>query len=541
MCFVLAMCTRADGQFPPSETSLPVYLDEYGQQIPELLTRYQGLLRGVLSCYDRVVLHGTLHELGYAGGMTGYLMRHRIRIFDYTQWAKPLTEQLRANAEQLAKEHGLKIEHVRKSPKETRKEDLIARTLEQRGHAPGLVKILSAMETCQSYKPWHDKKSHKTFLKPHRGRCLHYYFYFIDEEFGLCHVRVPTWAPFRVQVYFNGHQWLAAKLRQSGIEHVLRDNAFIEIADFGRAQQLANTFDVSRLHARLDEFVKRYCPIIESLQEWYRYSLSQVEYATDVVFRRQIDLKPLYQELVRTAVHAVKPDHIATFLGRKLDGRYQDEMGNKFDVRIHGTRILHRMGPVSIKMYDKFGLMLRIETTANDVTFFKHHRKVERRDGTDEYKLAPLKKSIYSLDPDLRTLMFAANRRYLEFLSALEDRSPGLKALHKLSKKSSDSNGRTHKGLNFFDAEDEAALLALGQGELAISGLRRGELRKYLPNKSGAQISALLKRLRTHGLIRRIGQTYKYHLTTLGRKAVLAGHKLKEFLVIPTLAQPVAA
>jgi hypothetical protein len=75
------------------------------------------------------------------------------------------------------------------------------------------------------------------------------------------------------------------------------------------------------------------------------------------------------------------------------------------------------MGPVSLKMYDKHGFILRIETTVNDVSFFKNHRQVEHRDGTTQTKWTSMKKGIYSL-PALREVLCAANRRYLEFISA---------------------------------------------------------------------------------------------------------------------------
>ena len=78
--------------------------------------------------------------------------------------------------------------------------------------------------------------------------------------------------------------------------------------------------------------------------------------------------------LVETLIHTVKPTDIATFLGQKLHGNYRGEMGNRFNVRWLGSRLKHVMGPVSLKLYDKFGLVLRIETTVNDVTFFKQHR-----------------------------------------------------------------------------------------------------------------------------------------------------------------------
>jgi hypothetical protein len=67
------------------------------------------------------------------------------------------------------------------------------------------------MELCSTYKPWHNTQTGKTFLKPDDGKCLHYYFYFVDEELGLCYVRVPTWLPCHLQICFNGHNWLAAR------------------------------------------------------------------------------------------------------------------------------------------------------------------------------------------------------------------------------------------------------------------------------------------------------------------------------------------
>jgi DNA-binding MarR family transcriptional regulator len=186
------------------------------------------------------------------------------------------------------------------------------------------------------------------------------------------------------------------------------------------------------------------------------------------------------------------------------------------------------MGPAAIKMYDKFGLIVRIETTANNVSFFKHHRKVEQRDGTTVYKLAPLKKSIYSLG-DLQQLLLAANRRYLDFISAIEDPSEGNKLLGKISETKMD-NHRPYKGFNFFAAEDQHVFEILLRGEHNIQGLRNADLRRHLPFNAG-QVSRLLKRLRVHGLIKRIGRTYKYYLTAIGRRALLAGLHVRQMLL----------
>ena len=510
---------------------------ERGLAMNSLLDRYRDKIRGVISCYDRVIIRGTLPGLCYAGGMTSYLNAHKIRIFDYPRWAEPLRDEIKANTEKIASETGLEIEFIRKA-KSFRKEDRIKEIIRERGDHPGLVHVFSAMEICDSYKPWHDKKSGQTFLKPDSGKCLHYYFYFIDEKFGLCHLRVPTWAPFRLQMYFNGHSWLANRLVREGVRFKLIDNAFTEIDDFARAQNLSDKANVKELHEALDRFAGLYCPVIKDLEISYHWSLSQVEYATDVVFKRQEDLHDLYSCLILTAIHAVHPDQVATFLGRKLTSRYEGEVGNNFSTRIEGTRIRHQMGPASLKMYDKFGLILRIETTTYDVAFFKHHRMVEQRNGQSVFKLAQLKRSIYSLEPDLMNLMAASNRRYLAFLSDLDDPTAGMKALDKISE-SVCENERMFRGYNLFREEDQILFENILRGEYMISGMRNKNLRSRL-KKSSQQVSYALKRLRVHGLIKRLGKTYKYYITEFGRRVAILGLKLKELYVIPTLAQSLA-
>ena len=238
--------------------------------------------------------------MGYAEGMTGFLYSHGIRIFDYKKLAQDQRDQIRANTERVAKEAGVTIHHIRR--KGVRKEKVAREYLERRGEAPGLVCILSAMESCTSYKPWHDKKSGRTFLKTSGGKCLHYYFYFMDERFGLCFVRVPTWSPFRLQFYFNGHGWLASKLREEGVAYQMLDNAFLSIDDFARAQEIADEFPVLELMVTLARYARKVCPVEEAFGTSYRWTVMQVEYAMDIVFRSQAALKSLYEHLVRTAV-----------------------------------------------------------------------------------------------------------------------------------------------------------------------------------------------------------------------------------------------
>jgi hypothetical protein len=178
--------------------------------------------------------------------------------------------------------------------------------------------------------------------------------------------------------------------------------------------------------------------------------------------------------------------------------------------------------------------VLRLETTTNDVSFFKHHRKVEHRSGPSSRELAPLKKSIYSLI-DLREILLGCNRRYLEFLSALEDTSSGARDLARLTEPQREGE-RTVKGLNFFERTEQHLLRALQRPEFNIHGMRRADLKPFVPEMSPSRLSRQLHRLRSLGLLKRVTRSYRYYLTRLGRAAIAAASCLTEFQIIPVLA-----
>jgi hypothetical protein len=493
-----------------------------------LTERYEDRIAGVLSCYDRVVITGTVPVICYADGMTRFLYANGIRIFDYPQFAQTLRDRVRDGAALLAANSGIGIEHIAKS--HIRKEAVVARVLAQRGDHPGLVHILSAMESCDSYRPWHDKASGKTFVRPDSGKCLHYYFYFMDAALGLVYLRVPTWAPFRLQFYCNGHSWLARQMTAAGISYTMADNAFVRIDDWQRAQQLADALSPDQLHRVLDHYAGLCCPVCDVFGQSYHWSLMQVEYATDLAFRSTTTLAPLYDQLIRQTVLNVKAEQVANFLGRHITPQLAQEIGSQFSTRIEGTCVKHRFGKSSIKMYDKCGIVLRIETTTNDVSFFKHHRKVEHRQGPPTRELAPVKKSIYSLI-DLREILLGCNRRYLAHLSALDDFSAGVRALDRLTKPRKVEE-KTVKGLNFFEPGDSALLHALQNPRVNIAGIRRADLLPELEMFSPNRLSRQLRRLLDLGVIKRVTGTYRYYLTKAGRAATAAAERLTAATII---------
>ena len=159
---------------------------------------------------------------------------------------------------------------------------------------------------------------------------------------------------------------------------------------------------------------------------------------------------------------------------------------------------------------------------------------VEHRQGPATRALAPVKKTIYSL-MDLRKILLGCNRRYLEYLSSLDDFSAGIRALDRLTQPRP-VKGRNLKGLNFFSRVEQSLLAALQRPGFNIAGLRRAHLRPLLTQSSPATLSRQLARLRQLGVIKRVTGTYRYYLTRAGRAAIAAGRRLTEQTIIPALA-----
>jgi hypothetical protein len=500
----------------------------------KFLEKYGPKIEGAISCFDRVIISGTLNKWGYSEGMFSYLMRNNIRIMDFPKFAKGYNEKIREKVEAAAKAEGIKIENIRK-PGRFDKEEEIKKILSRTDKKEGIVHIYSSMEISGGYEGKYDHKNKKVSLHNITPRCLNYYIYFIDKVLGLCFVRIPTWIPFRIQFYFNGHNYLAYKLRKNKIDYKMNDNAFIEISGYQSVQKLSDDIRAKDFHIWLDKIIERYIPFLEETGQSYRWTILQAEYSTDIIFREKEDLRLLYEELIINCIHSVKPENIATFFSRALAAQYKGEVGTRYNKQIQGTRIKHYMGANSIKMYDKASVVLRIETTVNDIYQFQTFRSVVTRSGEKVNKYAVMKRSIYSLY-DLGKFCQSANSRYMDFISCFEENLQGEKNLLKISEKIYWKD-RSYKGFNFFDSFDANVLIALDSGEFNINGFRNKSIRKKLQTDlSSSMVTRILKRLWLHGLIKKVKNSFKYYLTNLGKKVIAIALMLKEKNIIPALS-----
>jgi len=511
-----------------------------------LVGRYAAEIKGVIECFDRVVLFGTYKAIGWTGAMEQRLRGRGISFMEFNKsYANELRLKVADHVRTPARADGIEIRQVNYGE---RKEAIVEEILAARGRREGVVCILGAMERCRCFKVGKNQKSGFLQLQWSPGKCQHFYVYFVDAEFGLCHLRIPTWAPFRLQFCCNGHDWLQRQMREAGIRFKKADNCFTDVSDFAAAQALLKKFAPQRLHQMLDRMAARWVAVHRHFGHSLHWSVYQAEWSSDIVFKNDRVLPELYREIVRTAAIEVGCADIYRFMGKKPRANGKAEPSSRLQTLVQGTRLKHTLGATSLKMYDKAGCVLRIECTTSDVTTFKHRRKAEPRrsagSGTSQsgagssgaMKWAPMRKTCYSLGA-VAEAMSACNRRYLACISQWRDRTQERHALVEVTASRRDEKDRSVRGVNFFRADDLQFLRALQRGEHQIQGVRNRTLQPHLPGWKPSRIGRTLRRFRVLKLIKPVAGTRKYYPTARGESLVIAGLQLTERIILPAFAE----
>src|SRR6202050_4566911 len=212
---------------------------------------------------------------------------------------------------------------------------------------------------------------------------------------------------------------------------VQAENAFLQLDDPAAAQQLADQFWQLDWVSILNRFV---APVNLLLQQpWleqraYRWVINQAEFSTDLRFTSQQTLADLYRPLLEHALLNFSASDILGYLGRRLHPRFDGEVLTDLKKGRHpGARIKHRMKNNWLKMYDKFGLVLRIETVINNPREFRV-RRLQTRAGRPEMAWCPMNKGVCNLYR-YREVALAANERYLEALSVVDDPAPAYRQI----------------------------------------------------------------------------------------------------------------
>jgi hypothetical protein len=490
----------------------------------EFLHRHCASVTGALSGLDRVLFRGTHRLLATAKGLMNFLWNKQILLKDFGDWSEELTGQIRADSERVAGEAGRPIRYVNDSA--LRKEDLAREIAAHDKIERGLACVLTAVEPCWSYVVRRDRSKKKLVLECQPRKCLHLYHYFMHEQFGLMHVRMQTWLPFNLRVCLNGRSWLARQMDAAGIDYVQRDNCFTHVGDVAAAQSLLDEQLKMDWPAVLDGMVHLVCPIQRQLLSFAGepldpyWSVDQSEWATDVMFKDTRSLALVYPKLVRQGVLTLGSTDVLKFLGKKLDGRFKGQVGTDLKSRPEGVRLKHQVDGNSVKMYDKQGTVLRVETTINDPSRFKSFRGTEAQPRKKQWR--QMRKGVADFHRRAEVGQ-ACNERYLSHLAKVECPRTVREALTPLGK-SITRNGRKYRGLRLL-SDDARLIEAVGNGQFAINGFRNENIRHSLFGKDGdkcqtrkrsGQVSRRLALLKAHGLIRRVPKTRRWMLTEEG-------------------------
>jgi hypothetical protein len=509
--------------------------------LPEsFLAQFGEHVTGFLSGFDRLRFRATLRPLFQPGGLEIYLSCCKVLIKDFSSFAQKLTERVKEEAYGLFRKAKRPIHYL---PNAQTSKELLAQELAKTTNSAleqGAVALFACVEPCLSFQIRGDRQAKRLRLVLEHSKCTHLYHYYQHPEFGLMHVRVQTWFPFTVDICLNGRQWLAHQMDQAGIAYRQCDNCFVWVEDFVEAQKLLDRQLQSDWPALLQKLLILAHPLQGEITGAmrglsYYWSASQTEFATDIVFDHAQSLQRLYPHFLLHGIRSFQSPDVLRFLGKKVNpstgkvhANFKGQVTSSLKERPEGVRLRHTVNGNSLKMYDKFGNVLRIEATLIHPEEFKVYRPKEG-DPEGPKTWRELRRGVADLHRRAEVSQ-AANNRYLLALASVT----GSNSLHQEAASVCQPvfyHTRRYRGLNPLCDSDYALLQAVSQGQFILSGSRNRDLRAllYKPAKDllqrrrqAAAITRKLTMLRAHGLLRKIPHSHHYQLTPKGRRIITA-------------------
>ena len=482
------------------------------------------------TCLDRIVLHGYLTGLQRPEQLV-YFFHDVVGVACIEP--KVLlgrTAAYRAWMEQFTQGQGIP---VLAAPKGVRKEALVRPYYGQLGPHEGIACVLTSLEnnrTFISYAPQRTPLSgdeHYRRIETGRKRFQHLYWYVWDPVMGPMSVRVATYLPFTVTYYLNGHHFVSERLRQAGVAFYQQDNAILSVADPVALQAAADALTPAVLQDRCDYWTAKLAPSFSPAEHArldlrYRYSLAQIELATDVIFESPSPLRALFRRAVELGLLLGGADRATHLFGRQITARYQGKLQTVLDRRNEGHPVLRSYYQTSfVKQYEKAETVLRTETCVND----PYHLTVGRR--------------LENL-PTLVERMAETNQRFLDAQAELLACTVDQGELARLAQPVQVGKRRV-PGLRLQDDRVIRLLdVLLHPGSFVADWTSRDVLARLLERHRLTatdyrltQLRYDLGKLRAHGFVERIGRSRRYRLTARGLKLGVILVKLRTRLLGP--------
>jgi hypothetical protein len=482
-----------------------------------------------IECVDRVLLNGYVKYLQMPGGLVNFIREQKQMPIPSPKAMYEMTQTYRSAVEAFAAAEGLEIYEFKKKDV---KEEIAQARLAQFSQKSGVVLIGKAQEKASAFKGKRaDKENGKVWFNYSRQEVYvtHYYFYILDEEFGLGFIKVCTYLPFEVKVCFNGHERAKQCLRQEGLAFEALDNGFAACAQPHRLQQVCHELSAEKIQAYFDRWVDKLPWPLSATERAAGYghqlSIWQLEVSRTQIFIDPAQGRALVESIIRDNLDLGRPDQVSLLFERRVTQATPSEFHSR--VIQHGVlpsiRVKYKHS--ALKQYFKDGRGLRSEMMFNNLADFGFNKGLVNFAAVVDFGRHCLK-------------------RLLEQLQVSQDCFLPLDQVRQLGQPTHLDNGQRASALRFGDPRVMALMAALARHGHLLTDMTNPTLREtvaqFLGDEaatySSAHMSYDLRRLRLKGLIERLPNSYAYRLTDLGTKTAIFFTKLQQRLFNPGLS-----
>jgi hypothetical protein len=479
---------------------------------------FGNLLVLVYHCFDRMAIQGYLPLLTRP--------EHIVHFFRDVHGVYPITKEVLRKrtdeynrwVEAFARNHRIPLQwpDPNMKKKNMKKEDYVrpyCLSMERRKRF-GVYFIFKSMEQGPTFRSFAPKVPVKDpdfrVLQRNRSRYTHYYFYIRDEVLGPLAMCVGSFLPFQTTYYINGHHFMEAELRRRGIGFRKTDNAFLWVSDPQALQAAADRLSAEVIRKRLDYWTLVLGPKFSkkdraAINLWRDYSLNQVEYCRNFLFRRNSPIHKIFERSAELGVFRLSANKIAQIFGVRKHKRVRGKWHSTLEKLDHGHHVLRvYCKSLVARMYEKFDTFLRLEICVNRL------------------KDLGLNKGLENLNA-LRQKLVAVTDRFAGFEAELLNVHVDFPLFQRLALPI--TCGRTKiPGIKIQDTRMIRLMEVLLHGGPQLHGWRTTQIREAILSAFGIHSEAYsltqlrydLRKMKAHGLLERDGRRYCYRLTKKG-------------------------
>src|SRR6266852_1854045 len=445
-------------------------------------------------------------------GIVRFFREHRGQPLPSAALMSPMTRRFVAKLEDFVARRGIPLVQFRRGQ---RKDEVMAEYLRHFRHDEGVVFVGKAQEKTPVFRT--EKRRSPTTGRPYpwivksTAMVNHYYVYAVDRDFGPFFLKFCTYFPFNAKLCLNGHEYAKRQLAQKGIAFEALDNGILSCAEPERAQKICDGLSAEKI----DGFLRKWLRLLPhpftgaDRKAGYRYDISilQAEFSLTQVLDRPVHGRLFFEQVIRENLDLGRPEEVQLIFNRKIDRRTP----GRFRTRILTQDVTPSLNVyyknARIKQYHKENRALRTETTINNSYDFG------------------IGKRLCNL-PKLREVGFAANRRLLDVEHISHDCILAEDAFQSINGPVTEGRQRA-SGLRFADPRVHALLHAVILFRQLAQGFRSNDLRQQIAALSGRDpesvsqgaVTYQLRRLRLHGLIERLPNSFRYRVTQFGLRA----------------------